>query len=106
MNVGKFGEKFYAITEYVMQLAYINLLWILFTLLGFGIFGLFPSTAALFAVTNEWVTEQKNRKCSARFGDTIVSTLLDKYARLCDDCHRGIFVVGFKTLYLLWWDIF
>lgn len=67
MNVGKFGEKFYAITEYVMQLAYINLLWILFTLLGFGIFGLFPSTAALFAVTNEWVTEQKNTKVFSSF---------------------------------------
>src|SRR5690625_929809 len=41
--------------EGIMRLAYVNLLWILFTILGLGIFGIFPATIALFAVTRKWV---------------------------------------------------
>ncbi|WP_332694441.1 YesL family protein [Halalkalibacter lacteus] len=45
----------YRVCEWVMRLAYVNLLWIGFTLVGFVVFGFFPSTAAMFAVVRKWV---------------------------------------------------
>ncbi|MFN2745860.1 MULTISPECIES: YesL family protein [Bacillus] len=41
--------------EWVMRLAYLNLLWIGFSLAGAVIFGLAPATAAMFSVTRQWV---------------------------------------------------
>lgn len=45
----------YRVSEWIMRLAYANLLWILFTIMGLGIFGVFPSTVGLFAVVRKWV---------------------------------------------------
>lgn len=47
--------RFLRICEVISKLAYANLLWILFTLLGLGIFGFMPATVALFTVTRKWV---------------------------------------------------
>ena len=47
--------RLFRLCEVVMRLAYVNLLWILFTVLGLGLFGIFPATVALFAVTRKWV---------------------------------------------------
>lgn len=41
--------------EWVMRLAYTNLLWLLFTILGLGIFGFMPATTALFSVMRKWI---------------------------------------------------
>lgn len=48
------ANGFYRFCEWVMRLAYLNLLWIGFTLAGAVIFGLAPATAAMFAVTRQW----------------------------------------------------
>jgi len=45
----------YRASEWAMRLAYVNLLWILFILLGLGLFGAMPATVAMFAVTRKWV---------------------------------------------------
>jgi uncharacterized membrane protein YesL len=45
----------YRFAEWIMRLAYANLLWILFTLTGLVLFGFFPSTIGLFAVVRKWV---------------------------------------------------
>lgn len=42
--------KFYLLLEWVMWLAYINLLWIGSALIGFVVFGIFPATVAMFTV--------------------------------------------------------
>ncbi|RKL65068.1 hypothetical protein CR203_22640 [Salipaludibacillus neizhouensis] len=42
--------------EWVTKLAYLNVLWLLFSILGLLIIGLFPSTTATFVVAREWVT--------------------------------------------------
>lgn len=39
---------------WVMRLAYVNVLWILFSLAGLVVFGLMPATAAMFSVAREW----------------------------------------------------
>ncbi|MEW9673430.1 YesL family protein [Ammoniphilus sp. 3BR4] len=51
----RISEGFYRMSEWIMKFAYINILWIFFTLLGLFLFGLFPATAAMFAVNRKWV---------------------------------------------------
>ena len=45
----------YNVFEWITRLAYLNLLWILFTLLGGVIFGFFPATISMFAIVREWL---------------------------------------------------
>ncbi|RXJ02578.1 DUF624 domain-containing protein [Anaerobacillus alkaliphilus] len=47
--------KIYQVLELFMKIAYLNLLWMLFTLLGFGIFGVVPASVALLAVVRKWL---------------------------------------------------
>ncbi|WP_186579637.1 YesL family protein [Aquibacillus kalidii] len=42
--------------DWITRLAYLNVLWIVFSLLGLVIFGLFPATAATFSVARNWIT--------------------------------------------------
>lgn len=46
---------FYWLCHWITRLAYLNVLWIGFSIAGLVIFGLFPSTAGMFAVTRKWV---------------------------------------------------
>lgn len=41
--------------DWAYRLLYLNVLWMLFSLMGFLIFGLFPSTVAMFYITKEWL---------------------------------------------------
>lgn len=50
----------YKISEWVMNFAYVNILWILFTLLGLIFFGLFPATISLFVIVRKWVQGQRD----------------------------------------------
>lgn len=45
----------YNLAEWITKFAYLNLLWIFFTLLGGVFLGLFPSTISMFAVIREWL---------------------------------------------------
>jgi uncharacterized membrane protein YesL len=53
-----FTRGFYSISEWVMRFMCVNILWILFTLLGLGVFGFFPATTAMFAVVRKWVMKK------------------------------------------------
>lgn len=55
-----FAGRFLRICEMITKLAYVNVLWILFTLLGFGVFGFMPATVALFTVNRKWVMGDKD----------------------------------------------
>lgn len=48
-------KNIYSIAEWIYRLAFVNLLWILFTLLGLVVFGLFPATMSMFSVIRKWV---------------------------------------------------
>lgn len=50
--------KLFTICEWIMKLAYINILWILFTVSGLVLFGFMPATAALFAVVRKWFMKE------------------------------------------------
>lgn len=47
----------YRFCEWVTRLAYLNLLWIFFSLAGLVVVGIMPSTIAMFTVTRRWLTE-------------------------------------------------
>src|SRR5699024_8412175 len=51
-----FANKSYRFAEWITRLAYVNLLWIIFSLLGMVVFGFSPATAAMFAVVRKWVS--------------------------------------------------
>lgn len=48
----------YRVSEKVMLIAYTNILWILFSLLGFVLIGFMPATAAMFAVMRKLIIER------------------------------------------------
>jgi uncharacterized membrane protein YesL len=45
----------YSATEWITRFAYINLLWIGFSLAGLIVFGFFPATVSLFTVIRKWL---------------------------------------------------
>ncbi|WP_152657902.1 YesL family protein [Oceanobacillus sp. CFH 90083] len=55
-----FIDGYYRFAVWVTRFAYLNLLWIAFSLLGLGLFGLFPATASMFAVVRKWVQGEKD----------------------------------------------
>jgi uncharacterized membrane protein YesL len=55
MQLGSFSNAVYTFCDWVARLAYINLLWILFTLSGFILFGFFPATIAMLATLRQFI---------------------------------------------------
>ena len=55
METTGFMGGFYRLLEWISRLAFLNLLWISFTLFGLVIFGFFPATIAIFAVARKWI---------------------------------------------------
>lgn len=56
----KYINKYYRLSVKVANLIYLNILWVLFTLLGLGIFGFMPATIAMYSVTRKWLTGDPN----------------------------------------------
>ncbi|MBS4204009.1 YesL family protein [Lederbergia citrea] len=52
--------KLYTFCEWVMRIAYLNILWFFFTLVGLVILGITPATAAMFSVTRKWITGESD----------------------------------------------
>ncbi|WP_051428245.1 YesL family protein [Bacillus sp. J33] len=48
------GRIFQEASEWIVRLAWSNFLWIAFTAVGAGVFGIMPATVALFTVTRKW----------------------------------------------------
>ncbi|MFC4801942.1 YesL family protein [Neobacillus sp. GCM10023253] len=55
MQLGSFSNGIYVVCNWIARLAYLNLLWILFTLSGFVIFGFFPATIAMLATLRQYL---------------------------------------------------
>ncbi len=58
-----FGQQFVGsldrILKIILQVAWLNLLWILFTLLGVVVAGFFPATTATISVARKWVQNKE-----------------------------------------------
>lgn len=48
-------SKIYNILEWITKFAYVNLLWLIFTLVGGVILGFYPATIAMFSMVRDWL---------------------------------------------------
>ncbi|MFS0750058.1 YesL family protein [Oceanobacillus sp. 1P07AA] len=48
------AQGYYTIAVWITRFAYVNILWVAFTILGLGIFGFMPATVAMFAIVRKW----------------------------------------------------
>lgn len=48
----------YNVCNWIWKIAYVNILWILFTLAGIVVFGIMPAAAALFTVIRKWIMKE------------------------------------------------
>ncbi|WP_445612377.1 YesL family protein [Geobacillus sp. YF-1] len=55
MRISLMDGKLYRVCEWITRLAYVNLLWMVFTIIGLGIFGIAPATVALFTIIRKWI---------------------------------------------------
>lgn len=62
--------KLYGICQWISRLAYINLLWLLFIVLGLFVMGAAPSTAAMFSIIRKWVQGESNFPIFSTFWET------------------------------------
>ncbi len=58
MELSGMWGGFYRISVWVTRFAWLNILWIAFTLLGLILFGIMPATIAMFAVARKWVLKE------------------------------------------------
>ncbi|MGS2776999.1 YesL family protein [Robertmurraya sp. GLU-23] len=55
METSAFMGGFYKLLEWISRLAFLNILWISFSLLGLILFGFFPATVAMYSVVRKWM---------------------------------------------------
>lgn len=60
MNGTNTANRVYSATEWIAKFAYINLLWIGFSLVGLVVLGLFPSTISMFTVIRKWILGERD----------------------------------------------
>ena len=58
MNGANPWEKVNEFCIWILKVAYLNLLWIGFSILGGVVFGLFPSTGAMYSITKKWINKE------------------------------------------------
>ncbi|MFJ5621892.1 YesL family protein [Peribacillus loiseleuriae] len=46
--------KLFTVCEWIIRLAFVNLLWILFSIAGLLVFGIMPASVALFTIVRKW----------------------------------------------------
>src|SRR5690625_6051612 len=54
-SMSKFVSGYYRLALWIPHFAYLNLLWVVFTVVGLIFFGFLPATAAMFAVVRKWI---------------------------------------------------
>lgn len=53
-------QGLYALSEWIMRLAILNILWAFFSLIGGVVLGLFPATISMFEVEKKWLKGEFN----------------------------------------------
>lgn len=75
-NYGLISTRFYRMTEWIWRFAYVNLLWLGFTLLGLGFLGIFPATVAVYAIVRKWLTGETEVSIIKLFWSTFKTDFL------------------------------
>jgi len=53
-----FVNGYYQFCVWIMRFAYLNILWISFSVIGLIVFGFMPATIAMFTVTRKWIRKE------------------------------------------------
>ena len=61
---------YYRICIWITRFAYVNILWVAFTVLGLFVFGFMPATAAMFSVLRKWVNRDHEIPIFQTFWET------------------------------------
>jgi len=70
MQMGRVMGGAFIVCDWIWRIALVNILWILFTLTGFIIFGVMPATVALFTVVRKWNMKEVDIPISRVFFQT------------------------------------
>jgi uncharacterized membrane protein YesL len=76
MKIDGIMGKAYIVCDWISKLAYVNLLWIIFTLAGFVVFGVMPATVSLFTVLREWKLKDNDIPIFKTFFNTYKKELI------------------------------
>ena len=68
--MNNFANGFYRLAEWITRFAYVNLLWITFTIFGLVVFGFMPATVSMFAVVRRWVQGDQDIKIFNTFWES------------------------------------
>ncbi|WP_163538066.1 DUF624 domain-containing protein [Gracilibacillus sp. YIM 98692] len=63
----------YKYSLWISRLAFLNVLWVFFSLIGLIIFGFFPATVAMFSIVRDWVKGKDDQP--------IISTFIKNYRK-------------------------
>lgn len=67
MELTGWRGSLYRYMDWAFKLAYLNILWLLGIIIGFGILGFFPSTVAMFSVMRKWIQDEEEIKVFNHF---------------------------------------
>lgn len=88
-------EQFNKLVYLMLKLAYINALWILFTIVGLGVFGIFPATAAMFSLMPKLI----NKSDKIKIFPTFWAEYKSNFFKL-----NGIGLIFAAVIYFLYYD--
>jgi uncharacterized membrane protein YesL len=66
----------FTLTEWIARFAYVNLLWIGFSVLGLVVFGFFPATVSMFTVIRKWIMGESDIPVFRTFWNTFKKEFL------------------------------
>jgi len=81
--MGQFNGTFrwvYLIGDWIFKFMFLHFLWMVFTLLGLGIFGIAPATCGLFSVIEKWLSKDPDTPVFRSFLDTYKKEFLKSNA--------------------------
>jgi uncharacterized membrane protein YesL len=58
MRLGKTMGKLFTVCEWIMKLAYVNALWLFFSIVGLLLFGILPASIAVFTIMRKWLMKE------------------------------------------------
>ncbi|WP_246880458.1 YesL family protein [Sporosarcina sp. 6E9] len=89
-------ESFNNIAHRMIELIYINILWILFTILGLGIFGIFPATVSMFTIVRKIIVKEEKFKIFNTFWRTYHMEFMRT---------NGFAIIFYLVGYFLYYDL-
>lgn len=73
MELTGLKAKLYQVSEFIMMIAYLNILWIIFTLFGGIVLGIHPATVALFSCIKQWRETDHSKVTFSNFKEVFKS---------------------------------